>query len=99
MCIRDSDNSDVENNYYSESTDSDYESSPLPVVNGITTTKSHKEFLVDVIGQISDRNLKNEYLEKLKQLILEEDDNTPKFSLDGTSSLTTIYKQINLITR
>ena len=38
--------------------------------------------------------MKKEYLEKLKQIILEEDDKTPKFSLDGSSSsLTTIYKQ------
>jgi len=68
--------------------------SPLPVVNVITTTKSQKEFLLDLIGQIPDGNLKKEYLEKLKQLILDEDDKTPKFSLDAsTSSLTTIYKQ------
>ena len=33
-------------------------------------------------------------MEKLKQLILDEYDKTPKFSLDAsTSSLTTIYKQ------
>jgi len=45
-----SDNSEEENDYYSESTDSEYESSPLPVVNVITTTKSQKEFLLDLIG-------------------------------------------------
>ena len=39
------DNSKAGNDYYSESTDSEYESSPLPVVNVITTTKSQKEFL------------------------------------------------------
>ena len=89
-----SDNSEEENDYYSESTDSEYESSPLPVVNIITTTKSQKEFLLDLIGQIPDGNLKKEYLEKLKQIILEEDDKMPKFSLNGSSSsLTTIYKQ------
>jgi len=80
-----------------------YDSCPAPpdlhyeesVVNVRTTTKSQKEFLLDLIGQIPDGNLKKEYLEKLKQLILEEDDKTPKFSLDGSSSsLTTIYKQI-----
>jgi len=75
-----SDNSEVENNYYSESTDSDYESSPLPVVNVITTTKSHKDFLVDVIGQIPDGNLKKEYREKLNQL--GEDMKTPNSSLN-----------------
>jgi len=90
-----SDNSEAEDNYYySESTDSEYASSPLPVVNVITTTKSQKEFLLDLIGQIPDGNLKKEYLEKLKQLILEEEDKTPKFSLEGSSpSLMKIYKQ------
>ena len=88
-----SDNSDVENNYYSESTDSDYESSPLPVVNVITTAKSHKDFLVDVIGQMPDGNQKQEYLEKLKQLI--EDEKTPNFALkESSSAVTTRYKQI-----
>ena len=53
-----------------------------------------KKFLLDLIGQIPDGNLKKEYLEKLKQLILEEEDKTPKFSLErSSSSLTTIYKQ------
>ena len=38
--------------------------------------------------------MKKEYLEKLKKIILEEDDKIPKFSFDGSSSsLTTIYKQ------
>jgi len=62
------------------------------IVNVITTTKSQKEFLLDLIGQISDGDLKKEYLEKLKQLILEEEeDKTPKFSLNAsTSSLTNI---------
>jgi len=88
------DKSEAENDYYSESTDSEYESSPLPVINVITTTKSQKEFLLDLIGQIPDGNLKKEYLEKVKQLILEGEDKTPKFSLNAsTSSLTNIYRQ------
>ena len=92
-----SDNSEVEDNYYSKSTDSEYESSPVPVVNVITTTKSQKEFLLDLIGQIPDGSLKKDYLEKLKQIILDEEDKTPKFSLDGSSSsLTTIYKQFSI---
>ena len=77
-------------NYYSRPSPPDlhYKQS---VVNVITTTKSQKEFLLDLIGQIPNGNLKKEYLEKLKQLILDEDDKTPKFSLDAsTSSLTTI---------
>ena len=37
--------------------------------------------------------MKREYLEKLKTLILEEEDKHPTFSLDSpTSSLTNIYK-------
>ena len=84
-----SDNSKVENNYYSESTDSEYESSPLPVVNVITNTKSHKEFLPDLIRQIPDGNLKKEYLEKLK------DEKTSNCSPNESSSaITTRYKQI-----
>ena len=87
------DNSEVENDYYSDSIDSEYASSPLPVINVITTTKSQKEFLLDLIGQIPDGDLKKEYLEKLKQIILAEEDKTPKFSLNSsTSSLTNIYK-------
>jgi len=60
------DKSEEENDYYSESTDSEYESSPFYVVNVITTTKSQKEFLLNLIGQIPDGDLKKEYLEKLK---------------------------------
>ena len=91
------DKSEEENDYYSESTDSKYELSPFPVVNVITTTKSQKEFLLDLIGQIRDGDLKKEYLEKLKQLILEEEDKTPKFSLNAsTSSLTNLYKQFTI---
>ena len=91
MCIRDS--YEVENNnYYSESTDSEYESSPLPVVNVLTNTKSHKDFLVDVIGQIPDGNLKKKYLEKLNQLI--EDENTLNSLNESSAVVTRRYKQI-----
>ena len=55
------DKSEAQNDYYSESTDSEYESSPLPIVNVITTTKSRKEFLLDLIGkfqmEISRKNI------------------------------------------
>jgi len=87
------DKSEAENDYYSDSVEFEYEFSPLPVINVITTTKSQKEFLLDLIGQIPDGELKKEYMEKLKQLILEEDDKTSKFTLNAsTSSLTNIYK-------
>jgi len=94
-----SDQSDEENNgYYSNSESQnekefDYESSPLPTLN-VITNKSQKEFLLDLIGQIPDGNLKKEYLEKLKAIIIEEEDKTPKFTLNASSSsLTNIYKQ------
>ena len=89
-----SDKSDNNIDYYSNSQDeSDYESSPLPTVNMITN-KNQKEFLLDLIGQIPDGDLKKEYLQKLKILILEEEDKTPKFTLNASSSsLTNIYKQ------
>jgi len=90
-----SDKSNDNVDYYSNSQDeSDYESSPLPTVNMITN-KNQNEFLLDLIGQIPDRNLKKDYLEKLKIVILEEEDKTPKFTLNAPySSLTNIYKQI-----
>ena len=87
------DQSEEDNDYYSDSTESEYESSPLPVIN-VITNKSQKEFLLDLIGQIPNGDLKKEYLEKLKTLILEEEDKSCKFFLNAsTSSLTNIYKQ------
>jgi len=81
-------------NYYSESqSESEYESSPIPIIN-VITNKSQKEFLLDLISQIPDGDMKKQYLEKLKNLILEEEDKTPKFTLiASSSSLTNIYKQ------
>ena len=89
-----SDKSDNDVDYYSNSQDeSEYESSPLPTINMITN-KNQKKFLLDLIGQISDGDVKKEYLQKLKILILEEEDKTPKFTLNTpSSSLTNIYKQ------
>jgi len=88
-----SEQSAEDNDYYSDSqNESEYESSSIPVIN-VITNKSQKEFLLDLIGQIPDGNLKNEYLEKLKALVLEEEDKTPKFTLNtSSSSLTNIYK-------
>jgi len=55
------------------------------------------EFLLDLIGQIPDGNMKREYLEKLKELILEDKDKGPKFSLNSpSSSLSNIYKQFSI---
>jgi len=76
------DKSEEDNHYYSDSNESKYDSSPLPVIN-VITNKSQKEFLLDLIGQIPDGYLKKEYFKKLKALILEEDDKTPKFMLNA----------------
>ena len=77
------DKSEKEDDYYSESSiDSEYESSPIPTLN-VITNKSQKEFLLDLIGQIPDGNIKREYLERLKTLILEEEDKRPVFSLNS----------------
>ena len=79
--------------YYSDSTESESESSPIPTIN-VITNKSQKKFLLDLIGQIPNGELKKEYLEKLKTLILEEEDKTPNFTLNASpSSLPNIYKQ------
>jgi len=88
------DKSEVEDDYYSEtSTDSEYEPSPITTLN-VITNKSQKEFLLDLISQIPDGQMKREYLEKLKTLILEEKDKGPRFSLNGpSSSLSNIYKE------
>ena len=63
-------------------------------MNHLLYLQSVKEFLLHLIGQISYGNLKREYLEKLKPLILEEGDKSPKFTLNTlSSSQTSIYKQ------
>ena len=76
--------------------ESEYESSPIPTLN-VLTNKSQKEFLLDLIRQIPDGNMNREYLEKLKTLILEEEDKGPKFSLNNpSSSLSNIYTQFSI---
>jgi len=63
------DKSEEEDDYYSElSIDFEYEFSPIPTLN-VVTNKSQKEFLLDLIGQIPDGNMKREYLERLKTLM------------------------------
>jgi len=58
--------SNEEGYYYSKSSeDSEHESSPIPTPN-VLTNKSKKEFLLDLIGQIPDGNLKREYLKTQK---------------------------------
>jgi len=68
------DQSKEEDDYYSDSSIvSEYESSPIPTLN-VITNKSPKEFLLDLIRQIPDGNMKREYLERLKTLIIEEEE-------------------------
>jgi len=92
------DKSEEEDDYYFESSiESEYESSPIPTLN-VITNKSQKEFLLDLIGQILDGNMKRGYLERLKTLILKEEDKHPMFSLNSpTSSLTNIYKHFPIL--
>ena len=93
MLIRNQSDEEQDDCYSESQSDSEYESSPIPTLN-VITNKSQKEFLLDLMGQILDGNMKKEYLEKLKNLILEEEDKTPKFTLNTpSSSLTNIYKQ------
>ena len=84
---------DKEEEYYLESSEhSEYESSPILSLNAITS-KPQKEFLLDLIGQIPDIDTKREYLEKLKGIILEEEEKPLKFELgpSTSSSLTQIF--------
>ena len=73
-----------EDYYAKESEESDYECSPLQPLN-VITSKPQKEFLMHLIGQISDLDVKRDYLERLKGIISEED-KPPKFSLEATTS-------------
>ena len=50
-----------EDYYAEESEESDYESSPLQALNAITS-KPQKAFLIDLIGQIPDLDVKRDYL-------------------------------------
>ena len=47
--------------------------------------KPQKEFLIDLIGKISDSDAKRDYLERLKGILLEED-KPPKFSPEARTS-------------
>ena len=85
----------IEKGYYSGSSeDSEYESSLIQSLN-VIASKPQKEFLLDLIGQIPNLDIKKEYLEKLKGIILEEEDRTPKFEL-GTSSSSSISQIFEL---
>jgi len=62
LLAEDASDSDREKGYYSRSSkDSAYESSPIQSLN-VITSKPQKEFLLDLIGQISDIDTKREYL-------------------------------------
>ena len=61
----------------------------------VITSKPQKELLLDLICQIPNIETKKEYLEKLKGIILEEEDKPPKFKLgpSSSSSLTQIFER------
>ena len=85
--------SDQNEDYYAVSSeDSKYELSPIVSLNAIPS-KPPKEFLLDLIGQIPDIETKREYHEKLKGIILEEEEKPLKFELgpSTSSSLTQIF--------
>ena len=86
--------SEAEDDYYAKSSDGfEYESSPIQALN-VITSKSPKEFLIELIGQIPDLDTKREYLERLKGIILEQD-RPPKFNLEAasSSSITKIFER------
>ena len=85
---------DHEDEYYAESSndDSEYESSPIQTIN-VITSKDQKEFLIELIGQIADADTKREYLQRLKELILEED-KPPRLSF-GTASSSSFNQILN----
>jgi len=87
--------SDQDEDYYAESSeDSEYESSPI-LSSNVVTSKPQKEFLLDLITQIPYIETKREYLEKVKGIILEEEEKPLKFELgpSTSSSLTQIFDQ------
>jgi len=71
LLIQEASGSD-EDYYAEESDDSEYESSPLQVLN-VISSKPQKEFLINLIGKIPNLDAKRDYLEHLKEIILEED--------------------------
>jgi len=85
--------SDQDEDCYAESSeDSEYESSSILSLK-VITRKPQKEFLLDLIAQVSDIETKREYLEKLKGVVLDEEDKPFKFELgsSSSSSLTQIF--------
>jgi len=84
---------DNKDGYYSKSSnDSEYETSLMLSLN-VLSSKPQKEFLIDLIEQITDPETKREYLEKLKGIILKEEDKSPKFNFQTFASLSQIYNR------
>ena len=91
------DTSGSEQGCYSESSyDSEYESS-LILQNSIniTTKKSQKEYLIYLIGKITDVDTESEYLKKFKAIILEEEDKSFRFNLE-TSTISKIFDRYSI---
>ena len=82
---------------------SDNESSRLcyKCINVITTNNSEKEFLLDLIEQIQDTELRKEYLQKLKGILIKEDslEPSPKVSINKifeTHKIPNTLKAVNI---
>ena len=93
LLIKEPSGSESEEDYYAASNsedDSEYESSPIKTLN-VITSKSQKEFLIELIRQIPDVDLKKDYLQRLKDLILEEE-KAPKFEFGSSSSFNQIFE-------
>ena len=91
ILAKNSSNSDkeVDSNQSSEEGKSDYDSCPIKVINAITNW-NQKEFLIDLIGKISDEETRKEYLSKHKDLILLEQKKVIKIYVE-TLSLTKLF--------
>jgi len=90
LLIKEPSGSESDQDYYAESNDdSEYESSPIKTLN-VITSKSQKEFLIKLIEQIPDVDIKKDYLQRLNDLISEEE-KSPKFDFGSSSSFNQIF--------
>ena len=82
VLAQNSSGSDKDIDYYQslKEDESESKSSPIKTINALTN-RNQKEFLIDLIGKISDEETKKEYLSKLKDLILEEEKKVVKLDI------------------
>ena len=67
MLAKNSSDIDSEDDYYQSTKEEglDDDSSPIKTLN-VITNRNQKEFLINLIGKISDEETKKEYMSKLK---------------------------------